>query len=254
MMSKKENVLFFVLGGFFITNALVAELIGSKLFSLERVFGFEPLNLTVFGEKGLSLTMSAGSILWPFVFVFTDIINEYYGRKGVRLLSLITAGLILYAFLMIYMALGAPGADVWFILNPEILPNIDVAYTKVMGMGMNMIVASVTAFLIGQLLDVWIFQKIRDYTGEKQLWLRALASTAVSQLIDSFVVVFIAFYLFGNMSLVQVFALIVVSYPFKFVIATLMTPILYLVHYAVDSYLGKERSHALTQHASHGEW
>lgn len=254
MIGKKENILFLVLAGFFITNALVAELIGTKLFSVERWFGFEPLDLKVLGNEHLALTMSAGSLLWPVVFVMTDIINEYYGAKGVRLLTFITAGLILYAFFMIFWALNVPPSDVWYAINPDVKPDINYAYNKVLGQGMTMIFASIMAFLVSQVLDVWVFQRLRKITGENKLWLRALGSTVVSQLVDSFIVGFVAFYIFGDLSFGFIIALLVVSYPYKFIVATLMTPIIYLVHFAVDKYLGKERAHALTVKASKGEW
>ncbi|MEL6133183.1 MAG: VUT family protein, partial [Bacteroidota bacterium] len=93
-MFKKENILFIILGGFFVTNALIAEIIGTKLFSVEKIFGLEPANLTLFGQEGNSFNMTAGVLLWPVVFVMTDIINEYYGKKGVQILSYLTAALI----------------------------------------------------------------------------------------------------------------------------------------------------------------
>lgn len=254
MIAKKENVLFFTLGGFFITNALVAELIGGKIFSVEKTLGLAPANLTVFGFDGLSFNMSAGSILWPFVFVMTDIINEYYGRKGVRYLSFLAAGLIVYAFIMIFLAMEVHPADFWLSIYSDVKPDINYGFKKVFGQGLNIIIGSVTAFLLGQFLDVYIFQRLRKVTGEKMIWLRAVGSTVVSQLIDSFVVAFIAFYVLGDMELKFLLALVIVGYLFKFVVAVLMTPLLYFVHWAVERYLGHERAHELKQRAVSGNW
>ena len=100
---NKSNLLFIVLAGIFITNALIAEFIGVKIFSLERTLGFDPLNFTIFGSKGLSFNLTAGVLLWPVVFVMTDIINEYFGTKGVKFLSYLTCILISYAFLMVFL-------------------------------------------------------------------------------------------------------------------------------------------------------
>lgn len=253
-MNKKENLLFLVLGAFFVTNALVAELIGSKLFSIEKTFGFAPLDLSLLGQQHLALTMSAGSIAWPLVFIFTDIINEYYGKKGVQLLSFLTAGLILYAFLVLHFAIKAPPADVWFSLNPDIKPDINVAFAKLFGQGQNMIIGSLTAFLVSQWLDVLIFQRLRRVTGDKYIGVRAVVSTLFSQLIDSFLVGFVAFYLFGNWSMALLLALLMVSYPYKFIVAVLTTPILYVVHYAVQKYLGTTLAETLKHNASRGVW
>jgi uncharacterized PurR-regulated membrane protein YhhQ (DUF165 family) len=101
---SKRNVLFLVLGAFFIANAIIAEFIGVKIFSLEQTLGFDPFNLKLWGGE-YSFNMTAGVLLWPVVFVMTDIINEYFGKHGVRLFSYIAAALIAYSFLMVYMAI-----------------------------------------------------------------------------------------------------------------------------------------------------
>lgn len=251
-MNKKENILFLVLGAFFVANALIAELIGCKLFSVEKTFGFQPLDLSVLGQEHIALTMSAGSISWPLVFILTDIINEYFGRKGVKLLSLLTAALILYAFLMLYIAIKIPPADAWFTYNPDIKPDINTAFAKILGQGQNIIIGSITAFLISQWFDVLIFQRLRKITGDKYIGIRAVVSTLFSQLIDSFVVSFVAFYLFGNWSMTFLIALLLVSYPYKFIVAVLMTPFLYAVHFVVKKYLGVALATKLKNNASQG--
>ena len=253
-MNKKENILFLVLGAFFVTNALVAELIGCKLFSVEKIVGFAPLDLSILGQQHLSLTMSAGSITWPLVFIFTDIINEYFGKKGVQFLSFLTAGLILYAFIMLYFAIKLPPSDAWFGFNPEIKPDINFAFAKIFGQGQNIIIGSITAFLVSQWLDVLIFQRLRKITGDKYMGIRAVVSTLFSQLIDSFLVSFVAFYLFGNWSMTFVIALLIVSYPYKFIVAIIMTPLLYAVHFVVEKYLGIELATKLKHNASKGVW
>lgn len=253
-MYKKENLLFIVLGGFFITNALVAEFIAVKLFSLEKLFGMAPANLTLFGESGLAFNLTVGNLLWPVVFIMTDIINEYYGKKGVRLLSYLTVGLISYAFLMVYLGIGAPPADFWIANFPHIKPDINAAFGTVFGMGLNIIIGSLIAFLVGQLLDVHVFHYLRRFTGENKLWLRATGSTLVSQIFDSFIVAFVAFYVLAGpetrWSLPQVFAVATVGYVYKFVIAVVLTPMLYLVHAAIDRFLGKERAEKLMEQAA----
>jgi queuosine precursor transporter len=237
-MFKKEHILFTILGGFFVANVLIAEMIGSKIFSLEKTLGFSPLDLSILGQEHLSLNLSAGTILWPFVFVLTDIINEYYGKKGVRLLTFLAAGLILYAFAMIFAAIQTTPADFWLNLNQGILPDINAAYSKVFGQGLNIIFASFVTFCLSQWLDAWLFHALRTKLGEQKLGLRALLSTLISQALDTFLIAFIAFYVLGNWTMSLLLALVCVSYPYKFIMAIITMPFLYLVHYGIEKYLG----------------
>lgn len=251
ILSRKEVQLFLILGGFFIANALVAEMIGGKLFSVEKLLGIQPVNWTLFRQDQLAFNMTCGVLLWPVVFIMTDIINEYFGMKGVKFLSYLTVGLIIYAFAMIYFAMGTPAADFYITSNVENgVPNMDVAFKKVFGQGLWIIGGSIIAFLIGQIVDVFVFHKIRKVTGEKKLWLRATGSTLVSQLIDSFVVLLVAFYFSGIYPLVWVLAVGIVNFIYKATIAILLTPSLYVIHHWIDRFLGKELSEQLQAEAA----
>ena len=88
-------------------------------------------------------------------------------------------------------------------------------------------------------------------TGSKYIWLRATGSTLFSQLVDSFVVLGIAFYIFGNWSLSLVFSVGVINYLYKGFVAIVMTPLLYVAHYIIDGYLGKEYAEQLSHDAAH---
>ena len=244
IIKDRSTKLFIILAGFFITNALLAEIIGSKLFSLEKTIGIDPLNLQIFGQT-FSFNLTAGVLLWPVVFVMTDIINEYYGPKGVRFLSYFTIVLIAYAFVMFTGAIALYPADFWVKDYYKGVPDSNLAFGGIFGQGQAIIVASLIAFLVGQLLDVFVFHKIKELTGEKRIWLRATGSTLVSQLIDSFVVLYIAFYLAprltGNAqswSFAQVMSVCFGNYLYKFVVALIMTPVIYLVHSFIERYLG----------------
>lgn len=256
LLASKPTRLFLILGGFFIANAMLAEFIGIKIFSLEKLFGFDPLSMTLFGVQDLGFNLTAGVLLWPVVFVMTDIINEYFGRKGVRFLSWLTVGLIVYAFLMAFLAIKTPPNDWWQHLSgirdtPEnSLPDMNLAFTRIFGQGLWIIAGSIIAFLIGQLLDVIVFHKIRKITGEKKIWLRATGSTLVSQFIDSFIVLIIAFYIGSDWDLVRVLAIGVVNYIYKFAMAILLTPVIYGVHYLIEKYLGPELSHKMKEGAA----
>lgn len=245
-MKDKSNKLFYILGSFFIANALLAEFIGVKIFSLEETFNIEPVSLSFFGFENLSFNLTAGVLLWPVVFIMTDVINEYYGRKGVRFISFITAGLILYAFFMVYFAIGLTPSGFWIErVTEDGIVNMDLAFNAIFGQGLWIIIGSLVAFLIGQLVDVTVFHFFKRKTGNPKIWLRATGSTLVSQLIDSFVVLFIAFYIGAGWEIKLVLAIGLVNYMYKFSVAVLLTPILYVIHYFVDLYLGKEASEKL---------
>lgn len=248
IIRNKGIKLFIVLAGFFIANALIAELVGTKLFSLEKTFGYEPINLQLFGES-FSFNLTAGVLLWPVVFIMTDIINEYYGPKGVRFLSFLTIGLIIFAFVMFSGAIALHPADFWALDYYKGVPDSNAAFSGIFGQSQAIIVASLIAFLVGQLLDVFVFHKIKQATGEKQVWLRATGSTLVSQFVDSFVVLFIAFYvaprIAGNVepwSFSLVMAICIGNYLYKFIVAIVLTPVIYFAHYLIDRYLGEEQA------------
>jgi len=248
----KESRLLLVLGTFFVANAILSEFIGVKIFSVEGTLGIKHFDINLLGVPNLSFNMSAGVVTWPVIFIMTDIINEYFGVKQVRFLSILTSILISYAFIVIWGAMSLPASDFWVHqnINGQDL-NMNNAFSGIFGQGMWIIVGSIVAFLVGQIADVVIFHRIKKITGEKALWLRSTGSTLVSQLIDSFVVIFIAFYLNPqyHWSWQMVAAIGLVNYTYKFVVAILMTPILYGVHAVIDRYLGKDLAEKMTKMA-----
>lgn len=257
MHKHKPFRLFLLLAGFFIANVLVAEFVGVKIFSLEETLGLKPFTFSFFGNENLGFNLTAGVVLWPVVFVMTDVINEYYGMKSVRLLSYLAIGLIVYAFAMIYFAIGLEPNDWWQFESGKLtedtglhVADMDLSFNRIMGQGLWIIVGSMVAFLIGQIVDVSIFHKIKKWTGEKKVWLRATGSTFVSQFIDSYVVLVIAFYIGSDWDLNRVLAIGTVNLIYKVVIAILLTPIIYLAHELIDRYLGKELSDSMKAEAA----
>lgn len=241
ILRDKPTKLFLFFTAFFVANALIAECIGGKIFSLEKLFGLHPLNLTLFGKSGLSFSLTCGVLLWPLEFVLTDIVNEYFGPKAVRRISYTAVALISYAFLMFYAAIHIPPADFWLTTKTTSnIPDMQDAFNGIFGQGMWIILGSLTAFLVSQIVDVTIFHRIKRATGEKWVWLRATGSTLVSQLVDSFIVLFIAFYLGNNWSWQQVLAICLVNYTYKFTMAIILTPLIYLVEKRIEIYLGHD--------------
>jgi uncharacterized integral membrane protein (TIGR00697 family) len=240
-VKDKPAKLFVAISAFFVANALIAECIGGKIFSLEKLLGVQPANLTIFGETGLSFNLSCGVLLWPLEFIVTDIVNEFYGPKAVKRISWIAVALISYAFFIFYMAISFPPADFWIgsgVANN--IPNMNDAFNSIFGQGMWIIVASILAFLVSQMVDVTIFHKIKKVTGEKKVWLRATGSTVVSQLVDSFIVVFVAFKIGRGWSWATVLSISLLGYSYKFLVAIILTPVIYFAEKRIGNYVGAE--------------
>jgi uncharacterized integral membrane protein (TIGR00697 family) len=223
IFNSKREILYVTLAGFFITNAIVAEMIGGKLIEINFL--------------SFSFKMSIGILPWPVVFLATDLINEYFGRAGVRRLSLITAGLIGYSFILLYAGMKTPAAS--------FSPVKDNEFNLVFGQSMWIIVGSLAAFLISQLVDVFVFWFFRERTGEKLLWLRSTGSTVVSQLVDSFIVLGIGFLLPGKISFADFINVGFTNYTGKLIIAVALTPLIYFGHFLIERYLGEKESHRI---------
>lgn len=221
-ITKREKLLI-VLSGIFITNAILGELIGGKLIQIGP------------------FTMSIGVIPWPIVFLTTDLINEYFGKSGVRRLTFLTAILISYAFIILYLSIGIPAAG--------FSPVGDKEFEIVFGQSLWIIIGSLTAFLASQLIDVIVFWFFRKRTGGKMIWLRATGSTVVSQFIDSFVITFIAFWIPEKLNFSEFINLAATNYSYKLIIAILLTPLIYLGHNIIESFLGSEEKENLIKEA-----
>jgi uncharacterized integral membrane protein (TIGR00697 family) len=217
----RKDFVYLVLAGFFITNAILGELTGGKLISLGP------------------FTMSIGVIPWPVVFIATDLINEYFGREGVRRLTLMTIGLIVYAFVVLYASIQVPAAS--------FSPVTDAQFQAVFGQSLWIIVGSITAFALSQLVDVAVFWIVRHRTGGRFLWMRATGSTVVSQLIDSFVIIGIAFWLPGKVQTSEFLTVAASNYSYKLLIALAVTPLLYAGHAAIDRFLGAQDAERLVE-------
>lgn len=243
ILKDKSTRLFIFLAGFFVCNALVAEFVGVKIFSLEETIGIAPFSMDILGINDLSFNLTAGVLLWPFVFVMTDVINEYFGIKGVKMLSWLTVGLISYAFVMIFISIELSPSDFWTISRIDYgIADYNLAYSAVYSQGLWIIIGSLFAFLVGQFVDVTVFHQFKKWTGNKGVWLRATGSTIISQLVDSFVVLFIAFYIGAGWNFKLVLAIALINYIYKFLMAIVTTPVIYLFHFIIDRYLGEEKA------------
>ncbi len=255
ILRDKRAVLFFLFGAFLLANAVVAELSGVKLFQLEDALGVQKANISLLGYEGLDFKLSTGVLSWPLVFLVTDLVNDYFGVRGVRFLTVVTAALIALVFPLLWFAIELPPDQGWWLTSSKDagVPDMQAAFTAVFGQGMNIIIGSLAAFLISQLVDAMVFRRFKRWTGERSIWLRATGSTLVSQLVDSLCVVWIAFALFRGMPMAQATALALTSYAYKFTIAVLSTPLLYLGHAIVERWLGRELAQRMRHEALHSQ-
>lgn len=207
----RRDTVFLVLAGVFLTHALLGEIVGGKLIELR------------------GWVMSIGVIPWPVVFITTDLVNEYYGPAAVRRLTLLAVSLIIYTFGILYLCIEVPAAS--------ISPVDDGAFTTVFAQSRWIILGSVVAFAISQLLDVVVFVLLRRRTRGRLLWLRAVGSTVVSQLVDTFVINTIAFGMPEKLTAGQVVELSVTNYGYKFLVAVATLPAIYLGHGIMDRVL-----------------
>lgn len=223
MLRTKKEIVFVVMAGVFITNAIVAELISCK----EVDIGLYPI--------------IAGIVPWPFVFLLTDVMNEYYGKTAVKRLSWITAAMIAFCFMIVYIAVLLPYSKTSWATKSE--------FDKIFGGSLPIMIGSIVAFMVSQFVDVWSFWLMRRLTGDKMIWLRSTGSTLISQLVDSYLVLFIGFYLPGKKTIDVVMIQGINGYATKLVIAILLTPLIYVVHWAIKRIIGKEEAELMKQHA-----
>ncbi len=219
-MSRKEK-LYITLAGFFVTNAILAEMVGGKIFTFQ-------IPAMLFWQTTVA-NLSVGVLVWPVVFIMTDIINEYYGMAGVRRVTLLTIVLISYVFVALFF-MGITHAAPFSAINDE---NFNVVF----GTSQSIIIGSLVAFAVGQFLDYFVFHQLKLRTGHRHLWLRATGSTVVSQLVDTFIVLYIAFVLPGKWSHREFLDVATSNYFYKLLIAVAVTPVIYVLHVIIDNYL-----------------
>ena len=231
----RPQKLFVVCAGIFLTALVIAEATASKFFTAMTL----PVPITILGTEFDAVIMTAGVIAFPITFIVTDLINEYYGKRGIRFVTLLGMAMIIFEFAILQVAMAVPTA--------AISPVPTEAFDLVFGATGRVIFGSLTAYLIGQLVDITLFHWLRGLTKGKYLWLRATGSTFGSQFIDTFIVLTVAFA--GQLAFAEIVAITLFNYSYKFIIAIVITPIIYLAHWVMDWYLGDETAEALIHRA-----
>lgn len=232
---SRPQKLFTVCTAVFVTALVVAEATASKFFTAFTL----PTPITILGQAFGEVIMTAGVIAFPVTFIFTDLINEYFGKRGIRFVTLVGMGMIVFEYLLLQGAMAVP--------TSAISPVPAAAFDTVFGASGRIIFGSLTAYLIGQLADITLFHWLRGLTKGRYLWLRATGSTFGSQFLDTLIVLFVAFA--GRLSLQSILAITLFNYAYKFVIAIAITPLIYAAHWVMDRYLGAETAEALIARA-----
>lgn len=230
--------LWVVLAAIMITSAVVAELVSVKLFQVP-----------FYAWLGIDtqFTLTCGALLWPLVFLTTDTINEFFGRRAVRFVTWVTMAMIGWTFLITRLSMPIPAAP--------FSPVPDPVFAQVFGQSGWIIAGSMMAFLLSQIVDVTVFHWIRRKLQGRHIWARATGSTLVSQLIDSFVVIYIAFYgptLLGQPGVTFDQALVIAlsSFAYKVGVAIGLTPFIYVTHWLVHWWLGDALAHRMAREAA----
>jgi uncharacterized integral membrane protein (TIGR00697 family) len=211
----------------FLTALLVGDTIGSKLFTFAIPLGFTTLHAT----------LSVGSIWFPITFLLTDVINEFYGSRGARLVTWVGFCMAIFAFLAILAARAIPAAP--------FSPVKQDTFENVLGNANRIFVASLVAYLVGQLVDITIFQAAKRLTQSRHIWLRSTGSTLISQLIDTLVVTYVAFT--GKLTPEQLRQAATTSYVVKVLFAVALTPVIYALHALLHRRLHVEEDPAVVR-------
>ena len=232
---SRPQKLFVVCAAVFLTALVVAEATASKFFTAFDL----PFTVRILGQEFTSVIMTAGVIAFPVTFIVTDLMNEYFGKKGIRFVTLVGMVMIIFEFFLLQIAMAVPTAS--------ISPVPDEAFNTVFGASGRVIFGSLVAYLIGQFADITLFHWLRGLTRGKHLWLRATGSTFGSQFLDTFIVLLVAFV--GQLSFQEIVAITLFNYGYKCIIAIVITPVIYAAHWVMDKYLGEELAHQLIEKA-----
>ncbi len=222
---------------FFCACLLIADIVGIKLFRIPLPFSFR----VPWADQPIdAIEHTCGMITFPVTFLLTDLVNEYYGKKGARRITWIALSMGLFVFVIMNIAQYLPYLNAPYNVKPE-------SFDAVFGSAKGMYIASMVAFLAGQLSDISLFALFKRLTGGRMIWLRATGSTVVSQMIDSFFVSFVAFYLWRKVfpdpatpaaPFEDVLKIAATGYMLKFVVAVAITPLIYAGHGMIHRWVG----------------
>jgi uncharacterized integral membrane protein (TIGR00697 family) len=230
---KAEHKLYVVLAAVFVSCLLLGDIVGGKTIPTFTIAGHD------LGP------ISVGIIPFPVTFLLTDVVNDFYGRKGARFLTLLGFAMALLAYGLLQLTTALPVHESTYFTQAE--------YAKVFGGSAQLFIASMVAYLIGQFLDIQVFQFWKALTQSRHLWLRATGSTVLSQIVDT-VMINVIFWMWtaaadphsfmGQKTSSERWAWVIAKigreYFIKLVVAILLTPVVYGLHNAIVKWLKVE--------------
>lgn len=232
---SRPQKLYVVCAAVFLTALVIAEATASKFFTAFDL----PVPISILGVEFTSVVMTAGVIAFPITFIVTDLMNEYFGKPGIRFVTFVGMAMIVFEFVLLQAAMAVPTAS--------ISPVPEEAFDTVFGATGRVIFGSLVAYLVGQLADITLFHWLRRLTDGRHLWLRATGSTFGSQFLDTAIVLSVAFA--GQLAIGEIAAITLFNYGYKLAIAVAITPLIYAAHWTMDWYLGDDLAEALIEQA-----
>lgn len=220
MVLETRTKLLLALAATFVASLIVGDLIGGKL-----------VQVTAWD---IPFVISVGMIPFPVTFLLTDLLNEFYGQRVARHVTFLGFFMAGFALLVVMISAALPIAP--FTREPGWDGVTQEAFANVLAGSRRILVASMCAYLAGQLVDISVFHALRRVTQSRHLWLRATGSTMVSQLIDTVVIQFVAWY--GLLPLERILSVLLSSYAVKLVVAICLTPLIYAGHALLERRLG----------------
>jgi hypothetical protein len=199
--------LFVYLCAIFVACLLLGDIIGGKILRT-------PLG-----------PISVGIIPFPVTFLLTDVVNDFYGRRGARFLTLVGFFMALLAWVLLQVTTLMPADASTYFTQAE--------YAKVFGGSAQLFVASMIAYLIGQYLDIHVFHFWKALTESRHLWLRSTGSTIFSQAVDTITINIIFGRVTAGWGWDYIGRKVGREYFIKFVVAILLTPAIYGLHGAI---------------------
>ena len=234
VLTRPQRV-FAVCAAIFLTALVIAEATAGKFFTAFHL----PFTLNLLGVEFDRVIMTAGVIAFPITFIVTDGLTGQCGSGGSGFVPRLGVAMVVCEFIRLQAGLAVP--------TDPISPVPDDAFASVFGTTTRVIFGSLIAFIVGQFADISLFHWLRHLTAGKHLWLRATGSTFGSQLLDTFIVLTVAFA--GQLPFAHIVAITLFNYGYKLVIAIVITPLIYFGHWGIDRYLGDETAEALIAEA-----
>jgi len=199
---KNTDILLAVISSLLITLYLTANTMATKIISFQDITLFD-----------------AGTITFPFTFMLGDILTELFGYKTAKKVIFLAffCNILMVSLTWIGTILPSP---------PELQVSSD-AYNTIFGYTPRIVIASLIAFLLGELVNSWSMEKIKTITHGKYLWVRSIGSSMAGYMFDTVLFTIVAF--IGTVSLIDIFSMIVYQYIAKLLIESIFaTPLTYL--------------------------